>query len=66
MAFSFFFMTGVSPITLNDVTSGFNIATNISLDSDVNEMVGFTKRLGGQVLHYNNVEMQDLTSVILS
>ena len=37
------FMTGVSPITLDDVTSGFNIATNISLDSDINEMLGFTK-----------------------
>ncbi len=37
------FMTGVSPITLDDVTSGFNIATNISLDADLNEMVGFTR-----------------------
>jgi hypothetical protein len=36
------FMTGVSPITLDDVTSGFNIATNISLDSDINEIMGFT------------------------
>ena len=36
------FMTGVSPITLDDVTSGFNIATNISLDSDLNEIMGFT------------------------
>jgi len=27
------FMTGVSPITLDDVTSGFNIASNISLNS---------------------------------
>ncbi|MGE5340286.1 MAG: AAA family ATPase [Candidatus Omnitrophota bacterium] len=36
------FMTGVSPITLDDVTSGFNIAMNISLHSDVNEILGFT------------------------
>jgi hypothetical protein len=36
------FMTGVSPITLDDVTSGFNIAENISLDSDLNEIMGFT------------------------
>jgi hypothetical protein len=35
------FMTGVSPITLDDVTSGFNIATNISLDDDINEILGF-------------------------
>jgi len=35
------FMTGVSPIMLDDVTSGFNIATNISLDDDINEIMGF-------------------------
>jgi hypothetical protein len=34
-------MTGVSPITLDDVTSGFNIGTNISLDDDINEILGF-------------------------
>ncbi|HLP58907.1 MAG TPA: AAA family ATPase [Candidatus Deferrimicrobium sp.] len=38
-----FFMSGVSPITLDDVTSGFNIATNISLDWDINEILGFTQ-----------------------
>ena len=36
------FMTGVSPITLDDVTSGFNIAENISMDPDINEILGFT------------------------
>jgi hypothetical protein len=37
------FMTGVSPITMDDVTSGFNIATNISLDSDIVDILGFTQ-----------------------
>ncbi len=37
------FMTGVSPVTLDDVTSGFNIADNISLEPDFAEMVGFTE-----------------------
>jgi hypothetical protein len=37
------FMTGVSPITLDDVTSGFNISTSISLDTDINEIMGFTR-----------------------
>ena len=36
------FITGVSPITMDDVASGFNIGTNISLEPDFNEMVGFT------------------------
>jgi len=37
------FLSGVSPITLDDVTSGFNIAANISLDWDINEILGFTQ-----------------------
>ncbi|MGE5342425.1 MAG: AAA family ATPase, partial [Candidatus Omnitrophota bacterium] len=36
------FMTGVSPITLDEVASGFNIAANISLDSDINDILGLT------------------------
>ncbi|CAK0776467.1 AAA family ATPase [Gammaproteobacteria bacterium] len=37
------FITGVSPITLDDVTSGFNIANNISLDAEFNALLGFTE-----------------------
>ncbi len=37
------FIIGVSPITMDDVTSGFNIGKNISLHPDFNEMVGFTE-----------------------
>lgn len=37
------YLTGVSPVTMDDVTSGFNIGTNISLDSRFNEMIGFTE-----------------------
>ena len=36
------FMTGVSPVTMDDLTSGFNIATNISQSEEFNAMVGFT------------------------
>ena len=36
------FMTGVSPVTLDDLTSGFNIATNLSLDADCNATLGFS------------------------
>ena len=38
------FITGVSPVTMDDVTSGFNIGTNISFDAAYNEMVGFTEK----------------------
>ena len=37
------FVTGVSPVTMDDVTSGFNIATNISLLPEFNEMLGFSE-----------------------
>ena len=36
------FMTGVSPVTMDDLTSGFNIATNLSLDAYCNATLGFT------------------------
>ncbi|BDU51396.1 AAA family ATPase [Haliovirga abyssi] len=37
------FITGVTPITLDSLTSGFNIATNITVESEFNNMLGFTK-----------------------
>lgn len=37
------YISGVSPITMDDVTSGFNVGENISLDRQFNEMVGFTE-----------------------
>jgi hypothetical protein len=36
-------ITGVSPITMDDVTSGYNIGENVSLDTAFNQMLGFTK-----------------------
>ena len=35
------FITGVSPVTMDDVTSGFNIGTNISLMPQYADLVGF-------------------------
>ena len=35
------FVTGVSPVTMDDVTSGFNIGTNISLDPQFADFTGF-------------------------
>ena len=47
------FITGVSPITLDSMTSGFNISTNLSLDPRFNEALGFT-----------TAEMQYLISLV--
>lgn len=36
------FITGVSPVVMSDITSGYNIAENIYLDPVFNELCGFT------------------------
>jgi hypothetical protein len=51
-AISRLFMTGVSPIMLDDLTSGFNIASNITLDREFNEALGFTQRDVEALLDY--------------
>ncbi|MDR2117864.1 MAG: AAA family ATPase, partial [Planctomycetaceae bacterium] len=37
------FITGISPVLLDDFTSGYNIIENFSLDAKYNEMLGFTR-----------------------
>ena len=46
------FVTGVSPITMDDLTSGFNIGTNYSLAPEFNEMTGFTEEEVRDMLEY--------------
>jgi len=46
------FITGVSPITLSDVTSGFNIGNNLSMMSRYNAMVGLTESQVRDILEY--------------
>jgi hypothetical protein len=37
------FITGVSPVAMSDLTSGYNVATNIYLDPRFNTLCGFTE-----------------------
>lgn len=46
------FITGVSPVTMDDVTSGFNIGTNITNDSWFNDLVGFSENELREMLEY--------------
>ena len=41
-SFERIFITGVSPVTLDDVTSGFNIGWHISTQKEFNQMLGFS------------------------
>ena len=38
------FVTGVSPVTLDSLTSGFNIGSNFSRDASLADMMGFTPK----------------------
>jgi hypothetical protein len=45
-------MLGVSPITLDDLTSGYNIALNMTIDSRFNQMLGFSEDEVRQMIRY--------------
>ena len=44
------FMTGVSPIVVNDMTSGFNVVKNITFAPDLHEICGFREDEVAEVL----------------
>ena len=47
------FMTGVSPVTLDDLTSGFNIGWHISTKPTFNQMLGFsTEDVRDMIVYY--------------
>lgn len=50
------FITGVSPVTMDDVTSGFNIGDNITTDITFNEMAGFTETEVKDILKYYKIK----------
>ncbi|MEA3553225.1 MAG: AAA family ATPase [Campylobacterota bacterium] len=51
------FITGVTPMTMFDVTSGFNIGSNISLDANLNDMVGFNEEELDEILNYYKIDV---------
>ena len=46
------FITGVSPVTMDDVTSGFNLGDNISISPAFNNLLGFTETDVNAILDY--------------
>ena len=45
-------MIGVSPVTMDDLTSGYNIATNITADAAFNHILGFSEEEVRQMFQY--------------
>jgi hypothetical protein len=58
-AISRLFMTGVSPIMLDDLTSGFNIAKNITLEKRFCTALGFTQAEVKEMMTYYNVNSEE-------
>ena len=58
------FVTGVSPITLDAMTSGFNIATQISLSPYFHDLMGFKKEEVEEILLGVGVEEANLKKVM--
>ncbi|SHF09265.1 Predicted AAA-ATPase, partial [Marinitoga hydrogenitolerans DSM 16785] len=54
------FMTGVSPIMLDSLTSGFNITMNITLSPEFNEMLGFKEEEVKELLEYYDIYSEEL------
>ena len=55
-SFGRIFIMGVSPVTLDDVTSGYNIGWHISTKEEFNQMLGFsTEDVRGMLTYYQNV-----------
>ncbi|MBP7564222.1 MAG: AAA family ATPase [Candidatus Cloacimonetes bacterium] len=46
------FITGVSPVTMDDVTSGFNLGDNVSISPAFNNLLGFTETDVNAILDY--------------
>ena len=53
------FITGISPIMLDDLTSGFNIALNVTMDLSLNEMLGFTEEEVVKILEEVGIEEKE-------
>ena len=55
-SFTRILMMGVSPVTMDNVTSGYNIATALTLEKQFNEMLGFSEEeVRGIIRYYNEV-----------
>ncbi len=61
------FITGVAPITLDSLTSGFNISKDITQDEQFNAMMGFTKEELLQLMETQQIskEMQETVLPIM-
>lgn len=53
------FITGVAPITLDSLTSGFNVGKDITRDSEFNAMMGFTENELVNLMDSQNITKEE-------
>ena len=58
------FITGVAPITLDSLTSGFNIGTDITQDEDFNDMMGFTQSELIEILNSQDIAKEEQEKIL--
>ena len=72
VGFERIFLTGVSPVTLDDLTSGFNIASYVSQSPELNQMLGFSEvDVKEMIKYYHSVgkikgDLEQQTDYIIS
>ena len=58
------FITGVAPITLDSLTSGFNIGLDMTQDRDFNEMMGFTEEELRKLMKEQNISKEEQEEIL--
>jgi hypothetical protein len=57
-------ITGVSPVTPDDMGSGFNIGTNLSLSREFNSLLGFTEAEVCTMLDYYEINKEEVFPIM--
>ena len=58
------FITGVAPITLDSLTSGFNIGSDITMDEEFNEMLGFTEEELVKIMQSQEISKENQKDIL--
>ena len=59
-----FFATGVSPLTVDSLTSGFNISTSLGLELDYHDLMGFKRDEVAFILKQVGATDEDIPTII--
>ena len=58
------FITGVAPITLDSLTSGFNISSDMTQDERFNEMMGFTEKELRELMTELGIDIENQENIL--